>query len=174
MHRREKSFKNITFIFFVIFTIWIFLQFLAPLSVQKGSVRDLSGTVLFFDNKDKFNDMPIFISNVYFAGDILCHQKPERSFFINENQMPFCSRCTAIWLGFAIGLGFMVFYFIELNEKFLFLLILSIIPIGIDGVGQLFGYWESSNIIRLITGLLVGIFCGVALGVIFDEVNRIA
>ena len=110
---------------------------------------------------------------VYSAGDRLCHQKAERAFFINDNQMPFCSRCTAIWLGLVIGLGFMVFYTIQLNEKFLFAIILSVIPIGVDGVGQLFGFWESTNIIRVITGLLIGVVCGVALGVIVDEIKTI-
>jgi len=88
--------------------------------------------------------------------------------------MPFCSRCTAIWLGLAIGLGFMVFYKIELNEKFLYLIFIGLIPIGIDGVGQLIGLWESTNVIRVITGLLVGVVCGIAIGVIIDEIKSIA
>ena len=36
----------------------------------------------------------------------------------------------------------MVLYTIELNEKFLVAIILSLIPIGVDGIGQLFGFWE--------------------------------
>ena len=56
---------------------------------------------------------------VYSSGDRLCHQRADRSLFLNGNEMPFCSRCTAIWFGLAIGLGFMVLYTIELNEKFL-------------------------------------------------------
>ncbi|GAI04707.1 unnamed protein product [marine sediment metagenome] len=83
------------------------------------------------------------------------------------------SRCTAIWLGIAIGLGFMVLYTIELNEKFLFAIIISLVPIGVDGVGQLFGFWESTNIIRVTTGILIGVACGVALGVIVDEIKTI-
>ena len=110
---------------------------------------------------------------IYKSGDRLCHQKADRSFFLNGNEMPFCSRCTAIWIGLAVGLGFMVLYVIELNEKFLVAIILSLIPIGVDGIGQLFGFWESTNFIRLITGLLAGIVCGVAIGVIIDEVKTI-
>ena len=49
--------------------------------------------------------------------------------------MPFCSRCTAIWLGLAIGLGFMIFYRIKLDEKFFFILIIGIVPLVIDGIG---------------------------------------
>ncbi|MCJ2533648.1 MAG: DUF2085 domain-containing protein [Candidatus Thermoplasmatota archaeon] len=173
MQRRAKYFRSVIFIFFVLFSLWILLQFLAPLALPKGSVSDLSGLVAISDNEDTINDMGLPWGFVYSAGDRLCHQKAERSFFINDNQMPFCSRCTAIWLGFAIGLGFMVFYVIELNGKFLFALLISLVPIGVDGVGQLFGFWESTNIIRVITGLLIGIICGVAIGVIIDEIKTI-
>jgi len=173
MQRRAKCFRSVIFIFFVFFSLWILLQFLAPLALPKGSVSDLSGLVAISDNEDTINDMGLPWGFVYSAGDRLCHQKAERSFFINDNQMPFCSRCTAIWLGLVIGLGFMVFYKIQLNGKFLFAIIISLVPIGVDGIGQLFGFWESTNIIRVITGLLIGVVCGVALGVIVDEVKTI-
>ncbi len=173
MQRRAKYFRSVIFIFFVLFSLWILLQFLAPLALPKGSVSDLSGLVAISDNEDTINDMDLPWGFVYSAGDRLCHQKAERSFFINDNQMPFCSRCTAIWLGLVIGLGFMVFYKIQLNGKFLFAIIISLVPIGVDGIGQLFGFWESTNIIRVITGLLIGVVCGVALGVIVDEVKTI-
>jgi uncharacterized membrane protein len=173
MQRRAKYFRSIIFIFFVLFSLWFLLQFLAPFALPKGSVSDLSGLVAISDNEDKINDMDLPWGFVYSAGDRLCHQKAERSFFINDNQMPFCSRCTAIWLGLVIGLGFMVFYTIQLNEKFLFAIMISFVPIGVDGIGQLFGFWESTNVVRVITGLLVGMSCGIALGVIVDEINSI-
>ncbi len=85
--------------------------------------------------------------------------------------MPFCSRCTAIWLGLAIGLGVMVFYRIQLTEKFLFVVIAGLAPIGIDGIGQLFGFWESTNIMRVVTGLIIGSICGISIGIIIDEIK---
>ena len=173
MQRRAKCFRTLIFVFFALFSIWILLQFLAPIALPEGRVNDLSGLVAVSDNEDAINNMDFPWNFVYSAGDRLCHQKAERSFFINENEMPFCSRCTAIWLGLAIGLGFMVLYTIELNEKFLFTILISLIPIGVDGVGQLFGFWESTNIIRLMTGLLAGIVVGVAIGVIIDEVRAV-
>jgi uncharacterized membrane protein len=87
--------------------------------------------------------------------------------------MPFCSRCTAIFLGFAIGLGIMIFYKIELDKKFLILIIIGLVPIGIDGFGQLFELWESNNLSRLVTGLLIGIICGIAIGIIIDELREL-
>ena len=173
MQRRVKCFKSLTFVLFVLFLLWIIIQFLAPLALQENTVQDLSGLVAVSDNDDTIKNMDFPWSFIYSAGDRLCHQKAERSFFINGNQMPFCSRCTAIWLGMAIGLGFIVFYRIQLNEKFLFAIVVGIIPIGIDGIGQLFGFWESTNIIRFVTGLLIGIVCGMAIGLIIDEIKTI-
>lgn len=173
MERREKSSRLIILIFFIPFLIWIILQFLAPLALPHDSANDLSGFVGVSDNEKLIDEMPSPWNLVYGCGDRLCHQKAERSFFINDNQMPFCSRCTAIWLGLAIGLGFMTFYKIKLDEKFLILILIGLVPIGIDGVGQLFGFWESNNIIRLITGLLIGIVCGIAIGLIIDEITEL-
>ena len=171
MERREKCFRNLTFVLFIIFLLWTLLQFLAPLAVPENSIQELSGLVVISDNDKSIENLDFPWNFVYSAGDRLCHQKTERSFLINGNQMPFCSRCTAIWLGLAIGLGFMVFYQIELNEKFVFVLLIGIVPIGLDGVGQLMGFWESTNVIRVITGMLIGALCGVALGIIIDEIK---
>jgi len=172
MERRGKSSRLIILVFFILFLLWGVIQFLAPLALPHGSVDDLSGHTGLLDNKNTIDEMSFPWSFVYSAGDRTCHQKADRSLFINGNQMPFCSRCTAIWLGLAIGLGFMIFYKIELDEKFVFVLIIGIVPIGIDGVGQLFGLWESTNIARVITGLAVGIVCGIAIGVIIDEIRE--
>ena len=115
--------------------------------MQPGSVNDLSGYTAVADNEKLISEMPTPWNIVYGCGDRLCHQKADRSFFINENQMPFCSRCTAIWLGLTMGLGLMVFYKIELDERFLILIAIGIVPIGVDGVGQLLNLWESTNIV---------------------------
>ena len=173
MERREKSSRLLILIFFIPFLIGIILQFLAPLALPHGSANDLSGFVGVSDNEKLIDEMPSPWNLIYGFGDRLCHQKAERSFFINDNQMPFCSRCTAIWLGLAIGLGFMIFYKIKLDGKFLILILIGLVPIGIDGVGQLFDFWESNNIIRLTTGLLIGVVCGIAIGLIIDEIREL-
>ena len=173
MERREKCFRSTTFVFFIVFAIWICLQFIAPLIMNQNSITDLSGLVIISDNDITINNMSFPWNYIYSAGDRLCHQRADRSIFILGNQMPFCSRCTAIWLGLAIGLGFMVFYKIQLNEKFILAMLIGVLPIGIDGVGQLLGFWESTNVIRIATGLLIGTLCGIALGIILDEIKSL-
>ena len=173
MEKREKRSSIIMLIFFIPFLIWALMQFITPLAVPANSVDDLTGLSGVSDNKNIIDDLPQPWSSIYNCGDKMCHQKADRSFFINGNQMPFCSRCTAIWVGLAIGLGFLVFYKIPLNAKFLFVIIIGLIPIGIDGLGQLLHFWESTNIMRVITGLLIGIVCGIAIGLIIDEIRTI-
>ena len=168
--RRENKFSKAIFVLFLFFACWFFLQVVAPFAIPTGSVQDLSGVVAYSDNDQIISTMNSPWNAIYTLGDRLCHQQEERSFFLNGNQMPFCARCTAIWLGLAVGLGFMVLYTILLEEKFLLVILTGIIPIAIDGIGQLFGLWESTNAIRAITGILAGIVCGVALGVIRDEI----
>ncbi len=171
MKRRKQPFKSIVFAFFVFFFIWVLIQFLAPFMIPPGTVTDLSGSVGISDNEFVFRTMSFPWGTVYSLGDRLCHQIPERSLFFNQNQMPFCVRCTAIWLGLAAGLLFMVVYTFELNERFFLVILFSLIPLGVDGIGQLLGFWDSINIIRFLTGFIVGITTGMAIGVIIDEIK---
>src|SRR5437867_1894183 len=39
----------------------------------------------------------------YLVGSLLCHQLPERSFFLWGSQMPVCARCLGIYAGAAIA-----------------------------------------------------------------------
>lgn len=39
-------------------------------------------------------------------------------------------------------------------------LIIALIPLGIDGTFQMFGFWESTNLMRMITGSIAGIAAG--------------
>jgi uncharacterized membrane protein len=169
MRRREKRFRGLIFVLFLIFSLWAVLQFLAPFALPKDSVSDLSGVVGVLDNTKTIQNMSFPWNMIYSSGDRLCHQQATRSLFLNGNQMPYCTRCTAIWLGIAIGLVFITFFVLELSGIFVASFLLGLIPIGIDGIGQLLGFWESTNLIRFLTGLPAGIICGVAIGIIIDE-----
>lgn len=173
MEQREKYFRNFTLVLIVFLFIWALVQFLAPITIQKNSIQNLSGQVVIYNNEILIEKIDFPWNNIYYAGDILCHQKEERSYFINGNQLPFCSRCTAIWLGFPIGVAFVFLYKLKLSEKFLLLLFIGITPMAIDGIGQLINLWESTNLLRVITGLVVGIICGLSIGVIINETNEI-
>lgn len=83
----------------------------------------------------------------------ICHHRPDRSIRFLGLENYFCSRCLGIIFGILIGILLLVF---GIYLSFIIALI-SIIPLILDGLSQLFGYRESNNIIRLFTGLLYGI-----------------
>lgn len=72
-----------------------------------------------------------------------------------------CSRDTFMYVGLLVAGVVYVFTKSKIKQlpSFLFLFI-SLVPMGIDGTAQLLGFWESTNLIRSITGLIAGIGVG--------------
>ena len=122
-----------------------------------------------------FEDLHPVARAMYRAGDSQCHQRESRTVILNGNEMPFCARCVAIYTFMAIGMALTVFprmpYYDRINDLKWQWLLFALIPIGIDGVGQLFGYWESTNLTRFLTGGLCGLVVGIALGFMIREVG---
>ena len=95
---------------------------------------------------------------LYQAFSHVCHQAPERSFFLAGNQFAVCSRCTGLYFGFA-ALVILYPLFTSLRRtqtperKWLFI---AAVPLAIDfGLG-LFGVWDNTHWSRFITGALLG------------------
>lgn len=81
-----------------------------------------------------------------------CHQLPERSFFFRGYQFPLCARCTGILLGELCGIPL---YFLGIRPP-LWLLLLPICIMALDGGSQLLDWQTSTNQRRFATGLLAG------------------
>ena len=79
-----------------------------------------------------------------------CHQIAERSFFIGGYQFPVCARCTGMILGYisAIVLWFLV--------KPVWMVVFLVFPMLADGFTQYWGWRESNNLLRMVTGGLFG------------------
>ena len=107
-----------------------------------------------------------------FYGGPVCHQLPERSFFIFGYQMTVCSRCFAIYTTFLAGCILFAFVRKWLKPWNIIYYIICCVPMAIDGTTQLFGIaiprsigpnwqlvWmaESTNELRLITGAIFGL-----------------
>jgi uncharacterized membrane protein len=49
---------------------------------------------------------PIFsISAIYAFFSLICHQAPERTWFLLDHPLPVCIRCSAIYFGFLLALA---------------------------------------------------------------------
>lgn len=125
---------------------------------------------------------------IYLIYRPLCHQLPERSFFLFGPQLSYtleelqalmggivaqraigdpeigykiavCERCVAIYGGmFLLGL---LFSLVRQRPRPISIkvFIAFCAPMGIDGFGQLFGLWDSSVVSRLVTGALFALAC---------------
>ena len=95
---------------------------------------------------------------IYRAFGTLCHQIPERSYFIDGHKLAVCSRCTGIYAGFAFTL--LVYPLVRSLRNTATpprsLLILAAVPLAIDFSLTFFGIWENTHTSRLLTGLLLG------------------
>ena len=94
---------------------------------------------------------------IFWAYSSICHQMPERSFFVFGQQMAFCERNTAIFGAFFL-FG-MVYILLRRRLKSLpeWLVVAYSLPIAVDGFTQLFGWRESTWELRLVTGAFFGL-----------------
>ena len=197
---------------------FLLLCFITPATLEPGMIPELSGRANAIDywssnswgNLPKaeggplghdpslhggtvaWRDLPPIHSLVYAFGDLNCHQKHERSWRINDNQMPLCVRDIGMLLGATIG-GLLFasrglnrwtvrdtllspasdvwlneFYARgSRNRLLVFLLGATILPIGLDGGIQLVTSYESNNSLRLITGAIFGLLLGVGISAMF-------
>ncbi len=49
--------------------------------------------------------MDLLLAYLFAVGSVICHQLPERSFFLDGRQLPVCARCTGLYLSGAAGLA---------------------------------------------------------------------
>lgn len=139
---------------FILFLVILLCLVVAPFTLPSGSVQDLSGRVGSIDNLDQYHDMNLFAQAVYLFGDANCHQIAERSFFLNGNEMPVCSRDLGIFVGAVVGLGIS---FLWTRKPSLYLVALLVVPIIIEGGWQAISDYESFNALRFLTGILAGV-----------------
>jgi uncharacterized membrane protein len=98
---------------------------------------------------------------LYKAFAVLCHQLPERSYFIAEHKLAVCARCTGLYAGFALTLLLypLVRPLRTLEWPRREWLLLAALPMGIDFGLTFLGLWENTHTSRLLTGLLLGGAC---------------
>ena len=190
---------------------YLLLSFIAPAMMAEGTVPELSGRANAMDyatdggwgNQDHGEDSALGHDQsvhggtfswtnlnpawafVYGFGDLNCHQKHERSWEINGNQMPVCTRDVGIFLGLVIGAALFgwrglnrwtirdsflsVFPDVRLESIYLAdkrmlamlaIICIGLVPMAIDGFTQMLTEYESTNPLRVLTGIAAGIVGG--------------
>ena len=181
--------RRIPAIMFGIAILWLATTMAAPFTIPSGSVTDLKGGAEGrIDHPDVWAKMNPFAMAVYYVGDLNCHQLSERSLYLNGNQMPVCARDVGVIFGFTIGTS-LLFLMVPCNNPYLtaftlfpnkgkeailrrmsvrsFVVAIGIVlllPMAIDGTIQFLTPYESTNPLRLATGLPAGIAIGLGLG----------
>ena len=186
-------------------------MFLVPFLMPAGTVPELSGRANMMDYSSEdswgnhahsdegemghnqsahggtfaWSELNPYYAFVYAFGDLNCHQKHERSWTINGNQMPVCARDVGIFLGLALGGwwfsrrglnrwtirdSFLTLFSDSLvaplyvNDRRLSSMfgigLLFCLPVVLDGGIQALTSYESVNSVRILTGLPFGFIIG--------------
>ena len=186
-------------------------MFLVPFMMPTDSVPELSGRANMMDyasddswgNHDhsedgemglnqsahggnfSWSELNPYYAFVYAFGDLNCHQKHERSWTINGNQMPVCARDVGIFFGLALGGWWFSRRGLNrwtIRDSFLTLFpdsmtaplyikdrrlstmfgigLLFCLPVILDGGIQAITSYESTNPVRILTGLPFGFIIG--------------
>ncbi|MCA1063043.1 DUF2085 domain-containing protein (plasmid) [Cytobacillus spongiae] len=98
-----------------------------------------------------------------------CHRLPERSLFVRGVQFPLCFRCMGILIGMLLGAPIIWMFCPGLVFNHLIYGGLLIIPLLVDGFTQLWKWRKSTNLLRLLTGML----CGTGLSVFIIVSSRL-
>ena len=88
----------------------------------------------------------------------VCHQMPERSFYIEGQPYAVCARCTGLYVGLAFGalLYPLARSLRRRDTPARAWLIVAAAPTIIDFALNFFGLWSNTHLSRLMTGALLG------------------
>ena len=187
--------------------------FLAPLTLEPGTVQDLGARANAFDYANDegwgsqgntpipphehdsvehvhgdlaWTELNPYAALIYGFGDVNCHQKHERSWEVNNNQLPVCTRDVGIFMGMFLGGLFFtrrgwnrwtvrdtclslipddwLHTTYKRNRRTMVWMgvgVLLCAPLLFDGFLQLLTAYESTNFKRVLTGIPFGLGLGV-------------
>ena len=131
-------------------------QFAIWLIIAVGSLLICAGIIgapLALSSGHLFWALPI-----YHAFSLVCHQIPERSFFVAGHPFAVCARCFGLYAGFTLAaIAYPLVRSLKKTEapprKWLFI---AAAPLAIDYALGVFGIWNNTHSSRFITGALLG------------------
>ena len=118
--------------------------------------------------------MDLLVTFIFAVGSVICHQRPERSFFWGDHQFPVCARCTGIYLSAAAGLlGWVAFKTASRWRPRSFdprlairVITIAAIPTAVSLATGLIGMWDGSNTTRALLAVPLGASAGVVVAAV--------
>lgn len=112
--------------------------------------------------------MDLLLALAHDAGRIVCHQLPERSFFVDGRQLPVCARCTGLYLSGVAGMLVWVAWRwargrrgIAVPPRAALLVVAgATVPTLISYVTGVAGVWDGSNATRALLAVPLGLAAG--------------
>lgn len=112
--------------------------------------------------------MDLLIAFIFAVGSVICHQLPDRSFFLDGLQLPVCARCTGLYLSGAAGL--VAWWAVKLlrgrrpqpvpRRLAMGLLAIVATPTVVSYLTGVLGVWDGSNITRAVLAVPLGVAAG--------------
>lgn len=133
---------------YILIMIWLFLIPAVALVVMAFLAPILQGTLGYPHGEELY----ALLSN-------LCHQYPTRSFWVHDHPAGLCARCVGGYSGVAVAAMLALWHSqtVRFCTAYRFRLGLLLLAPGVgDGLVQLLTAYESTNIVRVLTGLTGG------------------
>lgn len=128
--------------------------------------------------------MDLLLAFVFAAGSVICHQLPERSFFVDGWQLPVCARCTGLYVSGVAGLA--AWLAVKLLRGWrpqtlppasaprntsggatagqgrwaMALLLIASAPTVVSYLTGVLGVWDGSNLTRALLAVPLGVVAG--------------
>ena len=104
------------------------------------------------------SEYPSLVNLILFVYERICHGIDERSIYIDGKPMAVCARCLGIYAGYVLGLIVYPFFrrVSSTNLPQRRWLILAMVPMGIDVLLSLLGFFDNTHLTRTLTGLIAG------------------
>jgi uncharacterized membrane protein len=112
--------------------------------------------------------MTLVLAIIFAIGGVICHQRPERSFFIDGHQLPVCARCTGLYVSALIGLAGWVAVKLArgwqpipvLPRTALRMLAIAAVPTAISVASGMLGAAVGTNLSRALLAIPLGASAG--------------
>ncbi len=112
--------------------------------------------------------MDLAVTFIYAIGSVICHQLPDRSFFLDGRQLPVCARCTGLYLGAAAGALAWVLFKAARGwrpltvppRRAVALVTIAAAPTVVSFTSGVLGIWDGSNVTRATLAVPLGLASG--------------